>query len=304
MARARNIKPGFLKNEELCELPPLARLLFAGLWMLADREGRLEDRPKRIKAECLPYDTCDVDDLLWLLDERGFIIRYEVGEYRFVQIPKFSDHQHPHANETVSRIPELSEGCKVSRNGTKDSHQIRKDSGKALTDSGLISDCLISDSLLSDSLNPSTRTECSESAPTLFPINGNGKSHKPEKATQIEDELAEQYATEIHARHPKLRRDCGVKAVAVSLRTILRACPKSERPEKMRLIDEHHRGWCESDAWTHDNGEFAKALSNWLAPTKGRFDSDPPPRAGPGAPSSEFSRRSEGLRRYLDESTE
>jgi len=36
----------------------LARLLYPGLWMLADREGRLEDRPLRIKAEILPYDTC------------------------------------------------------------------------------------------------------------------------------------------------------------------------------------------------------------------------------------------------------
>ena len=50
MARARNIKPGFFANENLAECDPLARLLFAGLWCLADREGRLEDRPKRIAA--------------------------------------------------------------------------------------------------------------------------------------------------------------------------------------------------------------------------------------------------------------
>ena len=49
MARARNIKPGFFKNEFLAEMPCEVRLLFIGLWTLADREGRLEDRPKRIK---------------------------------------------------------------------------------------------------------------------------------------------------------------------------------------------------------------------------------------------------------------
>jgi len=48
MARSRNIKPGFFRNEMLAECSPLARLLFAGLWCLADRFGRLEDRPKRI----------------------------------------------------------------------------------------------------------------------------------------------------------------------------------------------------------------------------------------------------------------
>jgi hypothetical protein len=64
MARARNIKPGFFLNDELAECEPLARLLFAGLWCIADREGRLEDKPKRIKVEILPYDDCDIDYLL------------------------------------------------------------------------------------------------------------------------------------------------------------------------------------------------------------------------------------------------
>ena len=54
--RARNIKPGFFKNDTLAELEFAARLLFIGLWGLADRAGRLEDRPKKIKAEVFPYD--------------------------------------------------------------------------------------------------------------------------------------------------------------------------------------------------------------------------------------------------------
>ena len=73
MARSRNIKPGFFLNDELAECDPLARLLFAGLWCIADREGRLEDRPKRIKAEVLPYDDCDVDELLNQLAERSLL---------------------------------------------------------------------------------------------------------------------------------------------------------------------------------------------------------------------------------------
>ena len=74
MARARNIKPGFYKNEDLAECSPWARLIFPGLWMLADREGRMEDRPKRIKGELLPYDSIDVDPLLEELARWGFIL--------------------------------------------------------------------------------------------------------------------------------------------------------------------------------------------------------------------------------------
>ena len=61
MARARLLKPGFFRNEMLAELPHATRLLFAGLWLISDREGRLEDRPKRIGADIFPYETLDVD---------------------------------------------------------------------------------------------------------------------------------------------------------------------------------------------------------------------------------------------------
>lgn len=105
MARARNIKPGFFKNEELAECQPLARILFAGLWCAADREGRLEDRPKRLKAEYLPYDTCDADALLNELARRGFIVRYVVDGAAYIAIPTFGEHQNPHVKEPASRIP-------------------------------------------------------------------------------------------------------------------------------------------------------------------------------------------------------
>jgi hypothetical protein len=96
MARSRNIKPSFFKNENLAECSPLARLLFAGVWCLADREGRLEDRPKRIRAELLPYDDGSVEHLLQELHQAGFILRYEIQEQRFIQVLNFAKHQQPH----------------------------------------------------------------------------------------------------------------------------------------------------------------------------------------------------------------
>ena len=105
MARARNIKPGFFKNEDLAECSPWARLCFAGLWTLADREGRLEDRPKRIKGELFAFDTVDVDPLLGELEKYGFIMRYEAEGIRVIQILKFDLHQHPHHKEPSSDLP-------------------------------------------------------------------------------------------------------------------------------------------------------------------------------------------------------
>jgi len=100
--RARNLKPGFFKNEVLAAQPPLARILFQGLWCEADREGRLEDRPARLKIEILPYDRCDVERLLGALDSVGLIRRYGPG---YIDIPKFKDHQNPHPNEKPSILP-------------------------------------------------------------------------------------------------------------------------------------------------------------------------------------------------------
>lgn len=104
MARARNIKPGFFRNEDLAECSPWARLCFIGLWCLADREGRLEDRPRRIKGELFPLDTTDVEPLLVQLAERGFIVRYQAGAVRAIQIRNFAKHQSPHHREGPSLI--------------------------------------------------------------------------------------------------------------------------------------------------------------------------------------------------------
>ena len=87
--RARNIKPAFFVNEDLTELPYEARLLFIGLWTLADREGRLADRPKRIKIELFPVDNIDIDLMLNKLANAKFIERYESDGKSVISIGKF-----------------------------------------------------------------------------------------------------------------------------------------------------------------------------------------------------------------------
>lgn len=105
MARARNIKPGLFKNELLVEQSLFVRLLFVGLWTLADREGRLEDRPKRIRLELFPYDNDDVDSALNILVENGFIVRYQAAGFNVIHIVNFLKHQTPHGTEKDSMLP-------------------------------------------------------------------------------------------------------------------------------------------------------------------------------------------------------
>lgn len=104
--RARNIKPGICDNEILGKADFVYTVLFERLWMMADRDGRLEDRPARIKAKAFPYrDGLDAEPLLQWLHDESFILRYESTGKRFIQILEFKKHQRPHSNEAPSEIP-------------------------------------------------------------------------------------------------------------------------------------------------------------------------------------------------------
>jgi len=104
--RARNIKPGLFKNEVLGSSDPMLTLLFQGLWCLADREGRLEDRPLRIKAELFSYrENLDIHRYLTELERTGFVQRYKVGELALIQVLNFKKHQNPHHTEKKSELP-------------------------------------------------------------------------------------------------------------------------------------------------------------------------------------------------------
>lgn len=147
MARARNIKPGLFKNEVLGVADPLYTLLFEGLWVLADREGRLEDRPIRIKGELFPYrDGLDVEAMLGWLVENGFIQRYAVSGKRYILILEFVKHQNPHKNESESVIPPPDEiGSEPEIIGSTRADPLSSDS--------LIPDSLIADTGFTDSLH-------------------------------------------------------------------------------------------------------------------------------------------------------
>ncbi len=192
MARARNIKPSFFKNELLVEMGAFDRLLFVGLWCLADREGRIEDRPKRIKMELFPCDAYDVDQGLSELERAGFVKRYEANGVRVILIVNFIKHQTPHGTEKDSLLPDENGEMTVNERtengyatGIKRKNNVKKgaDNGGEQLGNGeeRVSpqgkNPLNPDSLIPDSLNP----ECGLG--TTAPAS---QAQKPAKrATQI-----------------------------------------------------------------------------------------------------------------------
>ncbi len=93
MARIRTIKPEFYTDEDLAERSIWARFIFPALWQHCDCEGRMEDRPKYLKTQLLPYDDQDLNALLDELAEHGFIVRYQVDGKRYIFVPNFTEHQ-------------------------------------------------------------------------------------------------------------------------------------------------------------------------------------------------------------------
>lgn len=108
MARSRTISPKFFSNDSMADLPFATRLLFIGLWTIADRSGRLEDRPRKIHAKLFPYDhSLNVNEMLAELDSKDFIFRYRIDGDDLIQIPKWFTYQRPHPKEPDSELPPI-----------------------------------------------------------------------------------------------------------------------------------------------------------------------------------------------------
>jgi translation initiation factor IF-1 len=131
MARIRSIKPDFFDSTSIADLSMPARLFFIGLWTQADRDGRLEDDMRRLKARIFPYDDVDVEALAVELHAKDMIRRYPaptqvvsstvlaptqvVRDPGYIWIVKFLKHQRPHSKEAESLIPPCPDGAGLFR---------------------------------------------------------------------------------------------------------------------------------------------------------------------------------------------
>jgi hypothetical protein len=190
MARARNIKPGFFRNADLVELPFEARLLFIGLWTMADRDGRMADRPKQIKMELFPADSVDCDALLNQLAEINMIARYEHDGKCYLQVVSFAKHQNPHRDEKASTLPDQ-HGNVAEPKATSSKHGASTVQARCKEDSSTVAIGLIPDprSLIPDSLIPDCLTGEGESA--VAPA----KPHAVEKPDEVDQQVWSDWLT-------------------------------------------------------------------------------------------------------------
>jgi hypothetical protein len=230
MARARNIKPGFFRNADLVELSVEARLLFIGLWTIADREGRLEDRPKQIKMEIFPADCFDCDALLTSLAGTGMIERYEVGGKRYLHVVNFTKHQNPHRDEKASTIP------------APGSNGVRSEQAPCEHHANTVAIGLIPDSLIPDSLIPESKTGAAGHPGDL------ARPEKPAAGAAVRFDaagfLVEQGADpQTAADYLTLRKAKKAASTHTALRSVVAEAAKAGMPVQAVLTTCCARGW-------------------------------------------------------------
>jgi hypothetical protein len=101
MAFVRSIKATFFTSEDIVTLSMAGRLLYIGLWLEADREGRFVWKPRSFKLRYLPTDDVDIEAVCDELLARRLVVRYGEG---LAYIPSFSLHQRPNFRESASTL--------------------------------------------------------------------------------------------------------------------------------------------------------------------------------------------------------
>lgn len=105
--RIRSIRPEFFDSESVGRLSREARLLFIGLWCMADDYGRMTSCLRLISARLFAFDGIQDESIQsWLseLVQGGMIQLYHVGNREFIQIINFEKYQKPN-RKFPSTIP-------------------------------------------------------------------------------------------------------------------------------------------------------------------------------------------------------
>ena len=123
MARIRSIKPEFFRHEGLQDLELShpgnhCMLVFAGLWIICDRAGRFQWRPRTLKLDILPFLDFDMAQTLSLLEGAGFLACYQVDGECYGMIPTWDKHQTAESlKHERERYPEMDESSRIDPKG-------------------------------------------------------------------------------------------------------------------------------------------------------------------------------------------
>jgi hypothetical protein len=106
--RIRTIKPDFWTDAKVSKLTYLARLLFIGLWNVADDEGRFKSDPRILKGSVFPVDDkTTVEKITGALSELSvsrLVFLTEIGGEQYGCCPNFKKHQKIN-RPSPSRLP-------------------------------------------------------------------------------------------------------------------------------------------------------------------------------------------------------
>jgi hypothetical protein len=110
MARIRSIKPEYWADQDLAEqVSRDARLLYIGLWNLADEHCRLRGDPRYVKGQIFPYDDdLQPPEIAALLDElalAGKVIQFRTGTGTFIFLPKLAKNQRLEPEKVATKLP-------------------------------------------------------------------------------------------------------------------------------------------------------------------------------------------------------
>lgn len=253
------IKPEFFDDPDMAALTPLARLFFIGLWTQADRDGRLVDDMRRLKARIFPYDAVDVEDLALELVEKDLIRRYAAGEPRkaYIWIRTFTKHQRPHPKEPLSTLPPCPVSAVKKHGKPWKNTASRVDSGVLILGSG-------------------TQTPQSADAHTRVQEATANALHVSEALTVKHRELRATFTAlrsgfaEFWERWPPERRIAKKKAE----KEWDRIHPDDALKQKIYTAEDEQR---QLPDWNKANGQYIPHPANWLKDA--RYNDERPPPA-------------------------
>ena len=97
MGKIRSIKPAFFEDEKVSKLPIQARLLYIGMWTIADDNGVLKGHPAFLKSQIFPYDDTlrvgEVSKWIDALVEARMLIPFPYEGESYYVIRTFRTHQ-------------------------------------------------------------------------------------------------------------------------------------------------------------------------------------------------------------------
>jgi NACalpha-BTF3-like transcription factor len=116
------VKPEFFTNAKMRSLSFGKRLLYLGLWLLTDDDGRFEADPQVIKGALFPTDNMNVEKGLRKFIELGMIECEEIEGVPVCTIKSWKKHQvikYPRARTLPLRDPRFEKHPSAKLNETK-----------------------------------------------------------------------------------------------------------------------------------------------------------------------------------------